>query len=356
MKSLFAMLSLLALIGCEQPVPPPPPPRPALVTTVGERTAEAPTTLVGEVRSRYESVQGFRIAGKVIERNVDVGAVVAAGQMLAKLDAVDTGLSTQAAQAEVRAAEADLALAQAELDRQRQLHASKFISNQALDIQEAQYKAAAARAKQARAQAAVTGNQSRYTHLLAERDGVVTEIRAEPGQVVAAGEPIVRIAVADAKEVAIAVPESRMAGIAVDTPAEVRLWAYPGVTYQGRVREVAPAADSATRTFQVRVALPNADGAVRLGMTAGVRFYRQDSAAFLLPTPALTERDGRTVVWVVNPANGEVRPRPVQAGDYREDGVLILQGLQSGEQVVAVGVQTLVAGQIVRPMPLRSRP
>jgi len=356
MKYLFIFMSTLILSACDKPQPAQQTPRPALVVTVGNETAAAPTILVGEVRSRFESAQGFRIAGKIIERRVDVGNIVKQGQLLARLDNVDTGLSSQAAYAQVKAAEADLALAQAELDRQRQLYERKFVSSQALDIQEAQFKSAAARVKQARAQAAVTGNQSRYTDLLAERDGVVTEIRAEPGQVVEAGEVIARIAVPVNMEVAIGVPESRMTGIEVDTPAEVRLWADPSKVYQGKVRELAPAADSITRTFQVRVALPEADSSVRLGMTAGVRFYHQDSNDLLLPTPAVTERDGQHVVWVVDPQSGQVHPRPVQTGAFREDGVIVRQGLQKGEQVVVAGVQTLIPGQVVRPTPVESRP
>jgi RND family efflux transporter MFP subunit len=355
MKYLLLMLPLL-LAACEKPAPPPPPPRPALVITVGERTAAAPIILVGEIRSRYETAQGFRINGKIIERNVETGSVVKKGTLLAKLDSMDTALSTQAAQAEVSAAEADLALAQAELDRQHQLHARKFISEQALDIQEAKFKAAAARLKQMRAQAAVTGNQSRYTHLVAERAGVVTQIHAEPGQVVAAGEAIVRIAVPDNQEVEIAVPESRMQGIAINVPAEIRLWANPNTVYPGKVRQVAPSADNLTRTFQVRVVLLKADTSVRLGMTAGVRFYHQETNDFLLPTTAVTQRDGQSVVWVVNAASGEVQPRGVQAGAFREDGVLIAGGLQKGEQVVVAGVQTLVPGQIVRATEMRGQP
>ncbi len=342
------------LIGCEQAPPPVAPPRPALVTTVGSRTTAPPTILVGEVRSRYESGQSFRINGKIIRRLVDVGAVVSKGQLLAKLDSVDTGLSTQAAQAQVHAAQADLTLARAELERQQQLHARHFISNQALDIQEAQFEAAAARVKQTQAQAAVTGNQSRYTDLLAERDGVITEIRAEPGQVVAAGDIIVRIAVPENKEVEIAVPESRMQGVAIGAPAEVRLWADPAITYQGLVREVAPAADSVTRTFQVRVSLNEPGDQVRLGMTAGVRFYHQETSDLLLPTPALSQFEGKNVVWVVDPQSGQVQPRTVETGMFREDGVLIHQGLQAGEIVVVAGVQALTPGQVVRP--LRSAP
>lgn len=347
MKILLPLLPLL-LMACEKSTPKPPAPRPALVITVGQRTAAAPTILVGEVRSRYESTQGFRIDGKIIERKVDVGAMVSKGQLLAKLDSLDTGLSTQAAQAEVRAAEADQALAQAELNRYRQLHVRKFVSDQALDIQETKFKAAVAKVKQLSMQAAVIGNQAHYTQLLAERDGIVTEIRAEPGQVVKAGEIIVRIAVPSSKEVAIAVPESRMAGITVGVPAEVRLWANFNTVYQAKVREVAPSADSITRTFQVRVAIPAADNTVRLGMTAGVRFYHQDSNDLLLPTTAVTQRDGESMVWVVKPDTGEVQPRVVRTGVFREDGVTISDGLRDGEQVVVAGVHTLVPGQVVR--------
>lgn len=341
----------LLLVACEHAPPPESAPKPALVVKIGGRISEAPTILVGEVRSRYETGQGFRINGKIVERYLDVGALVSKGQVIAKLDNIDSGLSTQAAQAQVTAAEAELALAEAELERHRQLYQRQFVSHQALDIQEAQFKAAAARLNQVRAQAAVTDNQSRYTQLQADRDGVITEIRAEPGQVVSAGEVVVRIAVPDALEVAIAVPESRMNGVAVGTPAEIRLWANPGTVYRGKVREVAPAADSATRTFQIRVALDDGGRSLRMGMTAGVRFYHQDSRDFLLPLSAVTQRDGQSVVWVVDGRNGQVHPRVVGTGMFREDGVLISAGLEAGEQVVVAGVHTLVPGQIVRPVP-----
>ncbi len=354
MKNQLMALTALLLTACEHPIPPSPSPRPALVVTVGKHTSAPPTILVGEIRSRYESTQGFRIAGKIIGRYVDVGARVRKGQVLAKLDNIDAGLTAQAAQAEVSAAEADLALARAELNRLQQLHLRKFISDQALDIQEAQVKATAARVEQVRAQASVSSNQTRYTDLVADRDGVIIEIHAEPGQVVEAGEAITRIAVPSTLEAVIAVPESRMNGIVVDTPAEVRLWTDPNTTYSGKIREVAPVADSATRTFQVRVTLTDVDSRVHMGMTAGVRFYHQDNHDWLLPLPAVTQRDGHNVVWVVEPHNGQVQPKTVTTGLFREDGVLISAGLQEGDQVVVAGVQTLVPGQVVRPQPVRS--
>ncbi len=354
MKALLVLTMGLILSGCEQPQPAAPATRPALVMTVGDRTQASPTILIGEVRSRYESAQGFRIAGKIIKRYVDSGARVAKNQLIAKLDNQDTGLTTKAAQAQVLAAEADLALAKAELARHQQLYQRHFISKQALDIQEAKQQSAAALVKQSRAQAAVSNNQSIYTDLLAEQDGVITEIRAEPGQVVAAGEVITRIAALDTLEVAIDIPESRMRGIAIDTPAEIRLWADPSRQYQGKVREVAAAADSVTRTFQVRVALPATDDQVRLGMTAGVRFYALDNDELLVPLSAVTQLEGKTVVWVFDPQNQQVQPRTVQTGMFREDGVIVTQGIQTGEQLVAAGVQTLVPGQIVRPIPMQS--
>jgi RND family efflux transporter MFP subunit len=356
MKYLGVMVAALVLAACEKPVEPLAPPRPALVVTAGENANGTSMALVGEVRPRYESAQGFRIAGKIIERRVETGSAVRKGQLLARLDAADTGLSAQASEADVRAAEADNALAEAELERQRQLYAKKFISKSALDLHEAQYKTSLARVQQAKAQAAISGNQSRYTALLAERDGVVTEIHAEPGQVVSAGEVIARVADLSQMEVVVAVPESRMAGVSPGAPAQIRLWVAHDKAYLAKVREVAPAADSATRTFAVRVSLQAPDNMVRLGMTAGVQFGSSVASALRLPTPALTQRDGKTVVWVVDPKTHRVQPRNVTATAYDEQGALISSGLAMGEQVVVAGVHALTPGQEVRPVRAENLP
>lgn len=337
------------LLACNKPVEPPPPPRPALVVTAGASGTATSMALVGEVRPRYESAQGFRIAGKIVERRVEIGSFVHKGQVLARLDGADTGLTAQAAQADVSAAEADYALAEAELDRQRQLYLKKFISKSALDIHEAQFKSAAAKLQQTRSQSAVSGNQSRYTALTADREGVVLDIHAEPGQVVQAGEVVARVADPKELEVVVAVPESRMAGVKVGEAARVRLWASREKLYQAKIREVAPAADTATRTFQVKVSIVGADEAVKLGMTAGVVFSGEETTDLLLPTTAVTQFEGKTVVWVVDQKTHKVSPRPVETGAFREDGVLIAEGLIAGEQVVVVGVHTLVPNQEVLP-------
>jgi RND family efflux transporter MFP subunit len=345
--TLALLFSLLA--ACQKPVEPPTPPRPALVIKAGTSSSNTAMALVGEVRPRYESAQGFRIAGKIIQREVETGSMVRKGQVLARLDASDTGLNAQAAQADVKVAEADLALAQSELDRQRQLYAEKFISASALDNREAQFKSASARAQQLRAQAAVSGNQSHYATLTADRDGVVTDIHAEPGQVVQAGEVIARIADPTQLEVVIAVPESRMTGVKAGENAMVRMWANRDKAYTAKIREVAPAADAATRTFQVKVSILDADQAVRQGMTAGVSFSNAQDSALLLPTAAVTQRNGKSIVWLVDPKNQTVQPREVAIAQFREDGVLVTSGLTAGELVVIAGVHTLVPGQVVTP-------
>jgi RND family efflux transporter MFP subunit len=319
---------------------------------VGAKASANAMTLVGEVRPRYESRQGFRIDGKIIERKVDVGARVKKGQIIARLDPADTRLNATAALADVHAAEADYALAEAEVARQRQLFTKKFISASALDIREAQLKTARARLEQVKAQAHVSGNQSQYADLTADRDGVVTLIHAEPGQVVESGEAVVSIADTKATDVLVAVPESRMAEVKLNAAVVIKMWADQQKTYTGVVREIAPSADSSTRAFNVRITLNDADESVKPGMTAGVKFDHpadQQTAEFLIPASALTEINGKKTVWVID-ADNKAQPRVVIAGLYREDGVLISDGLQAGEKIAIAGVHTLIKDQQVKPV------
>lgn len=347
---------LIALTACNKSEPPLTPPRPALVMEVGATAVSNAMVLVGEVRPRYESSQSFRIDGKIIVRNLDVGASVKKGQIIARLDAADAHLNAVVASADVRVAEATYLLAAAEVERQRLLFAKKFISASALDIRESELKTASARLAQVKAQANVLDNQAQYTNLTADRDGVVTMIRAEPGQVVKAGEAMAKIANTKEIEVLVAVPESRMVEVKLNTAVTVRMWANRQKPYAGVVREIAPAADSATRTFNVRVTIKDADETVRLGMTAAVKFNQPagqqnelQGAELLIPSGALTAKNGKTMVWVLD-ANNKAQPREVIAGQFREDGVLISQGLQAGEKIAIAGVHTLIKNQTVKPI------
>ena len=351
MKNLLLLFFVL-LTACEKVPQPLQPPRPALVMVVGEKSLSSVMALVGEVRPRYESSQGFRVAGKIIERKVDVGAVVKKGQLIARLDAADANLSAVAAIADVRAAEASHALAVAEVERQRQLFAKKFISASALDIREAELKSSNARLAQVKAQASVSSNQTQYANLRADRDGVVTMIRAEPGQVVEAGEAIVHIANTKEVEVLVAVPESRMAEVKLNNAVTIKMWADQQKRYAGMVREIAPAADSSTRAFNVRVMIQGADEAVKLGMTAGVKFSGtalEQAAELLIPSSALTEINGKKLVWVID-ANNRAQPREVISGQFTENGVPIISGLQVGEKIAIAGVHTLIKNQQVKPV------
>lgn len=347
-KTIIFLSLILSLTACDKPIEPLQPPRPALVNIVGASSVHGSMVLVGEVRSRYEANLGFRINGKIIERKVEVGSLVKKGQVLARLDAADTQLSAAAAVADVRAAEASHALAQAELARQRILFDKKFISASALDMREAELKTAHARLQQVKARADVSNNQSRYAALVADRDGIVTQIHAEPGQVVEAGVMVAQVVDTQQIEVLVAVPESRMQGLKIGDQVSIKLWADRAKTYSGEVREIAPAANAATRTFDVRVTIKNADDAIKLGMTAGVSFGQLVSTEIIIPSTALTQHQGKASVWVID-ARGTATPRQVIAGAYSEVGVVITNGLQAGEMVAIAGVHTLISGQKVKP-------
>lgn len=348
-KKPFLLLLPLLLSACDKPVETAPPPRPALVMKVGQHShQDNEMVLVGELKSRYESNVGFRIAGKITKRLVDVGAQVKKGQVLATIDANDANLSAQAANADIQAAEANYALAKAELDRQRQLFEKQFISKSALDLREAEFKTSVARLKQVKSQSAVTGNQSSYTKLVADRDGVIAQITAEPGQVVAAGQQIAQIIDYGHIEVLVAVPESKMSHLQVGQSVLVKLWANTEKTYQGKVREIAPAANTATRAFDVRVAVENPDAQLKVGMTAGVAFDTQASQKIVIPSTALTELNGQKQVWVID-KGGIAKLRTVESGAFNEQGIEITSGLQPGEMVAIAGVHTLVNGQKVMP-------
>lgn len=348
----FGLIFLIVVSGCDKPNQPSTPPRPALVIVVGTKAAANYMSLVGEVRPRFESSQGFRIDGKIIERKVDIGATVKKGQIITQLDPADTNFSLSAAQAEVRVAEANRSLAAAELVRYRQLFTKNFISASALDIKEAELKTASARLAQVKAQALVSGNQTQYSNLTADREGIVTMINAEPGQVVKTGEILVKIANTREVEVLVAVPESRMNEVKLNAPVKIKLWTDQQKVYSGLVREISPSADSNTRAFNVRVAIQDADGEIKLGMTARVKFNPQNALqddGFLIPSAALTEINGKKIVWIID-ANNKAQQRQVVAGQFSEEGIQIINGLQAGEKVAIAGVHSLIKDQPVIPV------
>ncbi|AYH45346.1 efflux RND transporter periplasmic adaptor subunit [Azoarcus sp. DN11] len=348
MKTKLAGILLAALLaGCSGPPSAEKPLRAVLVRSVAGGSGPELRVYTGEVRARHEADIGFRIGGKLIERNVDVGAIVRPGTVLARLDPQDVKLAEQAAAAQVSAAEADVALARVEFERVQNLHARNFVSASALDGRRTTLQAAEARLRQARAQRATAGNQAAYAALTVAHEGVVTAAPAEVGQVVAAGQPVLRVARPEQREVLIHVPESRVAELRAGVPAAVRAWANPARMYAATVREIAPAADAATRSYAVRVAVADADDALPLGATANVAFTAAAAGQAVLPLTAVTRVDGRATVWTVDGASRLV-PVEVQTGEFREDGVVVLGGLPADARVVLTGVHRLVAGESVR--------
>jgi multidrug efflux system membrane fusion protein len=340
----------LLVAACSKPAPPPDTVRPVQLVQVALGSGADTAVFAGEVKPRYETDLGFRIGGKIVERRVDTGARVRRGEVLARLDPMDVGLQAQAAKAALTAAETDLRFAQSELERYRSLHAQKFVSASALDAKKSAYDSAKARAEQARAQQDVAQNQTGYATLGATDDGVITAVAAESGQVVTAGQVVMRLAREAEREVAISIPESRIGEVRDAKSLVVRLWAKPDKLYPARVREIAPAVDPVTRTFAVRVSVLQPDAALQWGMTANVGVI--GSAArdvALLPLPSIYHQpDGSPAVWVFEPATGKVALRSVTLGPFREDGAVITKGLANGEWVVAAGVNKLQPGQVVR--------
>jgi RND family efflux transporter MFP subunit len=350
-RPFVAAIAALALIaGCAKHEPQPEPIRPVALTQVTTGGTAAASVFAGEVKPRHEADLGFRIAGKVIARSVDMGAHVRKGDVLARIDPSDVGLQAEAAKAAVAAARTELTFAQAEYDRYHGLFAQKFVSASALDQKNNAFETARAKLAQADAQLAVSRNQTAYATLVADRDGVVTAVNVEPGQVVPAGQAVIRLAGEDEREVAIAVPENRIGELKSAPSLAVALWAHPGKLYRAKVREIAPAVDAATRTFAVRVSVLDADSALAWGMTANVVVPTQAAAdVVLLPLTAIYRENDRPAVWVYDTRTQQVALRPVTVAQYREDGVLVRDGLRGGELVVAAGVHKLTEGQKVRP-------
>ena len=335
-------------------------PRPVLVVHPGGDAGVSLTAFAGEIRAREESPLSFRVGGQILERFVDAGDRVKRGDVLAKLDARDVQAQAEAAQAQASAADAELTRATAERQRLAALVQDQLVSRSAFDAQQAAWAAAAGQARAARANLVVARNQAAYAQLRAPRDGVVATRNAEAGQTVSAGQVVYTLAGDAGREVAIALPESRIADFHPGQPVLVELWSSPGERLPGRIREIAAAADPQARTFATRVALEtSAIGSVALGQSARVYVpgARPNAATLRLPLSALQrDKSGGTAVWVVDPATRKLQLKPVRVGAFGEDSVPVLSGLRANAWVVAAGGHLLREGEVVAPVDRDNRP
>ena len=337
------LAAAIAAAGCgsnaEKDAPPP------LVRTITVGEADASNAgYAGTVRGRYETKLAFQVGGQILSRNVNVGTRVRAGDVLMVIDARDVQQKANAADAGVASARAQMQLARTNLARYEELYAAQAISAAMLDQYRAQTDAAEAAYRQAAAQSAQTGNALGYTHLTAGADGVITSITAEEGQVVAAGQTVMTLTQKGAREIEIAVPESRLSSVAVGMPAAVTLWA-DDVSYTGSVREISPVADAATGTYAVRVALQDAPADLPLGMTAHVRLAAADTTGAAIPLSALYQTGDSTQVYIV--ADGTVHLQPVTVTAFHDNDAVVT-GLPAGAVFVTAGVNALHEGEAVR--------
>jgi len=305
----------------------------------------------GEVKARTETRLSFRVGGKVMQRLVELGQPVRAGQALVLLDATDLRLSQDAARAGLAAAQVQVNQAQADFKRFQELRAQGFISQAELERHQTTLKAAEASAAQARAQLSVQGNQAAYSSLNATAAGVVTLVTVEPGQVVNPGEAVLTVAHDGPRDVVFAIPEDM--GNAVRplvgkmNAIKARRWGTE-VWVPATIREMAAAADPASRTLLVKADVGRAD--VSLGQTASVAISvaPRIQAGVHVPLQALVEFQGRSAVWVLDSASMTVKQQSVVTGDVNGNVVMVASGIKPGQEIVTAGVHVLTAGQKVR--------
>lgn len=337
--------SLLAS-GCSKPIEKAEEIRPVRVMKLQSSNVDVDAEFPGEVRARIESRLGFRVGGKIVSRKVDVGTVVKRGQILMQLDPQDLQLAQAQSIAGLRASESNRDLAKAELKRYQDLRDKNFVSQALLDSKETAYKAAQASYEQAAAANKNQSNQTAYTTLVADADGVVTGVDAEVGQVVAAGSPVVRVAQLCEKEIVIGIPEDKVDTLRRVSDVKVRIWAHPNDLIDGKIREISPIADPVTRTFTAKVSIPAAPADVRLGMTAYVNFASKTTTPWIkVPLTALFQDKGGSAVWVVE--NNTAKLVPVQTAAPAGNDILLSGGVGNGQVVVTAGVNSLKPGQKV---------
>ncbi|MCV3242572.1 efflux RND transporter periplasmic adaptor subunit [Mesorhizobium sp. ZC-5] len=313
--------------------------RPVKVVEIANADATRKLDYSGTVKARTEMNLGFRVAGKVIERHVDIGDRVKPGDLLARIDPTDYELAVTTADANLAAAERQVETAGFAMKRAEQLFAKKFSPQADLDTATLSYQQAVATRDAARSSRRQAANQVGYAELRTDQGGMVTSIGADRGQVVAIGTPVVTVAVDGEKEIQIAVPESDISHFKPGQPVAVGFWTDDRLRLDGKVRELSGSADPLSRTFSVRVSLPD-DPRVLLGMTATVAAtITIDRPLISVPIEALAEKAGKKIVWVVDRDQATVHAREVEVTDFGPNGVRVASGLQPRDLVVAAGTQ-----------------
>ena len=345
----FGLLCMALLLGaCSEKETPPEPVRPVLSVTVKALNEESLGRFAGSIQARYESNTGFRVGGRIASRNVDVGAEVKKGDLLATLDPTDQQNQLRAAEGDLARIQAQYINAQANARRQQQLFDRGVGAQAQLDIAQTELKTTAASLEQARAAVDQARDQLNYSELRTDHDAVVTAWNAEAGQVVTAGQQVVTLARPDIKEAVIDLPAGLAERLPEDVVFEVAAQLDPATRTTAIVREIEPQAQSATRTRRARLTLTDTPPGFRLGTAISVTLSSAIEPRIELPLSALQEVDGKTRIWLVNPQDQTVSPRDVQVLERSDGSVLVANGIKPGDRVVSAGVNSLQPGQKVK--------
>lgn len=331
------------IIGCKEEVAPPKPPLVKVAQVKLDNTAQE-ENYSGVVKGRYETNLSFQVGGKIISRAVQSGSLVKAGEVLMTLDSKDMVEQSKSSEAQVASALSQLELAKSNLDRYTELFKSEAIAAVVLDQYKTQYDAAQATYDAAIAQAQQSQNALGYTTLIANADGVISEVMAEVGQVVAAGQSVLKLVQTNEFEVVVDIPENKIAAVQIGQLVTINFWATSDVV-SGTVREISPMADSASRTFTVKISLPEVKN-VQLGMTANVQMRGEISlSTIILPLSAIYQTGDSAQVWLV--VDGKVALKDIEVIAF-DDNAVQVRGLNSGDIVVVAGTHKLRDGQNVR--------
>jgi multidrug efflux system membrane fusion protein len=347
---LFLFVSLL--MGCsrqDQKVKLPP--RPVKVFRVGNSSVGAVTSYAGEVRARFETTLSFRVTGKILARPVEIGDRVHKGQLLAKLDTSDFQLAVQALKAQLKSAVADRDFAKDDLTRYRELLEQKVISNPDFDRHQTAYTNAQERVSALEAQLKQTTNQLHYTELSADRDGVITALEVDKGQVIAAGQPVAKLAQLDEKEIHFDIPEQRISEIKNHQIVAVTLLSDNERKFNAKIREISASADPASRTYRAKAILLDGQQEAHLGMTATVWVTSDKAERIAVPLSAVFTSQAQPKqqqVWLIDEATSTVKAVPVQLRTALPGELVSIEGLQAGQLIVSAGVQRLKESQTVR--------
>ncbi|MGY2442226.1 efflux RND transporter periplasmic adaptor subunit [Pseudomonas sp. SDO52101_S400] len=348
MKPFWAMSIGLLLGACSKSEPPPEPVRPVLSIKVEALSEENLGRFAGSIQARYESNTGFRVGGRIASRNVDVGAEVEKGTLLATLDPSDQQNQLRSAQGDLAKVEAQLINAQANARRQQALFDRGVGAQAQLDIATTDLKTTQASLDQARAAVNQSKDQLGYTELRSDHKAVVTAWNAEAGQVVTAGQQVVTLAQPDIKEAVIDLPDTLVDQIPSDVVFLVAGQLDPSINTTAVIREIEPQAQSATRTRRARLTLAATPPGFRLGTAISVTLSSAIKPRIELPATALQEADGKTRIWVIDPQSKTVAPRDVSVTSRTDSTVVLAGGVKSGERVVSAGVNSLKPGQAVK--------